>query len=64
VSVTRASHDLKVFVDDPSKLKQALMRRSGDNTEALTVPELARTKERMKDRKQSQVKPRGLSQFI
>lgn len=64
VSVTRASHDLKVFVDDRSKLKQALIRRSGDNTEALTVPELARTKERVKDRKQSQVKPRGLSQFI
>lgn len=64
VSVTRASHDLKVFVDDRGKLKQALMRRSGDNTEALTEPEFTRAKQRGNARAQEPARRAGIRQII
>lgn len=64
VSVTRASHDLKVFVDDREKLKQALKQRSGDNTEALTGPEFIRAKDNAKTKKQNQTRKSGIRQLI
>jgi conjugative relaxase-like TrwC/TraI family protein len=39
VSVTRASHNVKLFVDAIGKVKDSLYRRTGDNAEALTKPE-------------------------
>lgn len=55
VAVTRASHDAKVYVDNPAKVLDALKTRQGDNTEALTVPEFERAREREKKRRQQEL---------
>lgn len=52
VSVTRASHNLRLYVDSSAKLKKALTERSGDNTEALTRPEFEKEVKRSKERGQ------------
>jgi conjugative relaxase-like TrwC/TraI family protein len=46
VSVTRASHSVKLFVDQLHKVRDSLYRRTGDNAEALTKPEFEETKRR------------------
>lgn len=64
VSVTRASHDLKVFVDNAAKLRSALVRRSGDNTEALTKPEFEQVAARKNESRQGQARKPGIRQII
>lgn len=46
VSLTRASHNVKLFVDKLIDVKGSLYRRSGDNAEALTSIEFEKQKKR------------------
>jgi conjugative relaxase-like TrwC/TraI family protein len=65
VSATRASHDLKVYVDDPGKVKKALQMRSGDNTEAMTKKEFESEVQKKKDAKREVRRNRiGIRQLI
>ena len=48
VAVTRATHDITIYTDSPSKLIDGLNSRTGNNTEALTKPEFTKAVERAK----------------
>lgn len=61
VGVTRASHDVKLYVDSVGELKKVLSKRSGDNAEALTTKEFEKhVRQEHEDGRQKQRSGRAL----